>query len=479
MASLKSAVFISVGEKYIVFFIQFLSSIALARILSPSEVGIFSIGSLILSLSHALRDLGISNYIIQEKDLSRDRLQAAQTLMMIVSWLLAVVAWVASWWVADFYDEPGVGMVLRVLSLNFVLLPLGSISMAMLKRSMRFDSLLRINTAATLAQAGVSVGACMLGSGFIGLAWGGVAGTFVTVGLALWMGASGMTFRPALKEWRHVLSVGGRFSGASILWELGLSSPEIVVGRVVSLEAAGFLGRAQGVVGLVYRSLMEGLAPVLMPHFAKSHRDGEDLFEHYLKSVRYLSVLTIPIFTCLAVAMDAIVLLLYGDQWGNAVEPARILCVGMAAMSMAVVTGAVVAGMGESKYTLTFQLVGQPLKIILIVMGAFLSLNHVAGAMVTGDLLITFYSLWVLRRLLKFSLRTVLIAVLPSVVIALLSGFACLAAKWVSSELSALGVVVSCMVASMLAWGLGLRLMRHPLGDEIVLMFKQRLAARS
>lgn len=479
MASLKSAALISVGEKYIVFFIQFVSSIALARLLSPSEIGIFSIGSLILSLSHALRDLGISNYIIQEKDLSRARLQSAQTLMVIMSWLLAILAWGASWWVGEFYDEPGVGLVLRVLSINFVLLPFGSISMAVLRRSMKFDSLLRINTAASLVQSGVSVGACWLGAGFIGLAWGGVAGTLVTVGLALWMGASGTTFWPALKEWRHVLAVGGRFSGASILWELGLSLPEIVVGRVVSLEAAGFLGRAQGVVGLAYRSLMEGLTPVLMPHFARSHREGEDLLAHYLKSVRYLSGLTFPIFTCLAVAMDAIVLLLYGSQWANAVAPARILCIGAAALSIAVVTGAVVAGLGEAKYTLKFQLIGQPFKIVMIVIGAFLSLNHVAAGMVAGDLLICVYSLWVLQRLLKFSLRTVATAMGSSVVIAVMAGAACLAGKLVSSDLNSLGVVLSCMLASFVGWGLGLWMMRHPLGDEIIQFAKQRFSSRS
>ncbi|MBN9694943.1 MAG: oligosaccharide flippase family protein [Zoogloea sp.] len=479
MASLKSAALISVGEKYIVFFIQFVSSIALARLLSPSEIGIFSIGSLILSISHALRDLGISNYIIQEKNLSQARLQSAQTLMVITSWLLALLAWGGSWWVGGFYDEPGVGLVLRVLSINFVLLPFGSISMAVLKRSMKFDSLLRINTAATLVQSGVSVGACWLGAGFIGLAWGGVAGTLVTVGLALWLGASGTTFWPGLKEWRHVLSVGGRFSGASILWELGLSLPEIVVGRVVSLEAAGFLGRAQGVVGLAYRSLMEGLTPVLMPHFAKGHREGADLPAHYLKSVCYVSGLTFPIFTCLAVAMDAIVLLLYGNQWTSAVAPARILCIGSAILSIAVVTGAVVAGVGEARYTLRFQLVGQPLKIVLIMIGAFLSLNHVAAGMVVGDLVLCVYSSLVLHRLLRFSPRSVAAAIGSAIVVAATAGAACLVGKFMSSGLNSLGVVLSCMLASLVGWGLGLWMMRHPLGGEIILLAKQRLSSKS
>lgn len=476
MASLKTSILFSFGEKYIAYVIQFATSIAIARLLSPQEIGIFSIGSLILSLSHVVRDLGVSNYIIQEKELSPARIQTAQTLVILMSWFLALLTWGASGLVSDFYHEPGIGRVMVVLSLNFLVLPFGSVAMAIMKRQMKFGRLLRINTAATLTQAGLAIGLCASGSGFIGLAWAGVASTLVTVGMAVLVSAREVPWRPGLREWRHVLSIGGRFSGSSMLWELGLSSPEMIVGKVVNIEAAGYLGRAQGVVGLVYRSLMEGLAPVLMPFFAQSHRDGGDVGERFLKSVRVLTVLTFPIFLCLALAMDAIVQVLYGMNWNSAIAPARILCVGMAALSIAVVAGSAVSGMGESKYSLRFQLVGQPIKIVLVFFGSFYSISHVAAAMVLGDCLIAAYTLVALGSLLKLRLARFFEAIAPSVLVALGAGLACFAFKLAFPGLPPFSLLMGCMLASLVGWLASLFLSRHEVALEMLAFVRRRVA---
>ncbi len=477
MADLKKAVLISVGEKYIVFVLQFVSSVVLARILSPHEIGIFSIGSLVLSLSHALRDLGISNYIIQEKELTPQRLQTAATITLAMSWLLAVVALLVSGPVAAFYREEGVGQVLVVLSLNFFILPFGSVSAALLRRKMQFGRLIRINLASAFTHAAVGIGLCYHGVGFIGLAWAGVAGTVVSVVLTLLISEREVTARPALGEWRHVLQTGGRFAGASLLWEFGLSAPEMIVGKTMSVESAGYLGRAQGVVGLAYRSLMEGLMPVLMPFFAQSHRGGEDVLQHFLKSVRYLSALSFPIFACMAVAMDAIVLLLYGEQWNGAVEPARILCAGMAALSIGVTAGAAVGGMGHSEYALRFQIVGQPVKFALILAGSLVALPQVALGVAAGDMFITAYTLLVLGRILRFSAMQFVAALLPSIFVTACASLACAAFRLAVPDAGPFNAVIGCVTSSALGWAGGLWLTRHPIGDEVAAVVR-RVARR-
>lgn len=473
MANLKKAVLISVGEKYIVFVLQFVSSIVLARILSPQEIGVFSIGSLVLSLSHVFRDLGISNYIIQEKELTPERLQTAATITLGISWFLGIVVLLVSGPVADFYREPGVGQVLLVLSINFFVLPFGSVSVALLRRKMQFDQLIRINLASAFVHAMVGIGLCYYGVGFIGLAWAGVAGTVVSVVLTLLISGRAVAARPAISEWRKVLGTGGRFAGASLLWEFGLGAPEMIVGKTISIESAGYMGRAQGVVALAYRSLMEGLTPVLMPFFAQGHRDGEDVRHNFMKSIRYLSALSFPIFACMAVAMDAIVLLLYGEQWISAVEPAKFLCAGMAALSIGVTAGAAVGGMGHSKYSLRFQLVGQPIKFMLIVVGSLFGLPQVAMGVALGDIILTAYILLVLMRLLRFSGVEFLTALFPSFVVTACASLACAGFRLVTPELGMFHVVVGCMVSSALGWAAGLGVTRHPLGGEFVAVVRR------
>lgn len=467
MANVKKAVFLSVGEKAIVFVIQFVSSVVLARLLSPEEIGIFSIGSLILAMSHALRDLGITSYLIQERDLTPVRLQTAATIAVIMSWTLGVLTWVASGPVAAFYREDGIGLVMHVLSINFFLLPFGSVSMAILKRNLNFDKVVRINLASGTLQATVSIGLCSMGVGFIGLAWGAVASTTLTVLMTVLMTKREVPMRMEFSEWRHILRTGGRFCGSSLLWEFGLSAPEMIVGKAMSIETAGYLARSQGVVGLAFRSIMEGLTPVLMPAFARTHRDGESVGDQFLKSICYLSALAFPLFACMALAMDSIVLLLYSEKWARIIEPARILCVGSAALTIAVTGAAVVSGTGKSKYTLRFQLVGQPIKVVLILIGSMYSLDHVAAGIAVGDLLITAYTLLVLRRLLGFDLSRVGEALGPSLLVALCAATSCLAFKLAFPHAAPFFGVVGCIIASSIGWVIGVVVTRHPVGAEV------------
>ena len=467
MSSLKKSILFSVGEKYIIFAIQFFTSIIIARLLTPSEFGIFSIGSIFLSFSHIFRDIGISNYVIQEQNLSKDRLQTAQSLLFASSWILAIILWATNGYAASYYSEPGVSEVIIVLSLNFLILPFGALSSALLRREMRFDCLLKINISAAIVHAAVAVSLCLLGFGFVSLAWAGVFGTITTVITTIYFYSSKISLRPHFIDWRHIIKTGGRFSGASLLWESGISGPELIVGKTMGLESTAFLGRAQGVVGLIYRTIMEGLAPVLMPHFAQSHREQQDIGEKFLKTINNVSALTFPVFTCLFVAMDSVVMFLYGDQWLASIQPARILCMGMLGLSVAVVGGSAVAGLGETKYSLRFQLFGQPVKLLLVLIACFYSLSHVALAMAFGDLLIAIYVIATLKKLTGFSWKGLALSTIPSAYIATCAGGACFLFKTIASEAGNFVILAGCMTSATLAWLLAIYSSKHPLYTEI------------
>lgn len=473
MKNLKKSIFISIGEKYLIFVIQFVASIIIARLLTPGELGIFSIGSIFLSFSHVLRDLGISNYVIQERNLTEQRIQTAQTLLFAFSWTLAIIVWLASLPVSAFYSEPGVQDVILVLSINFLILPFGSLASALLRRDMYFDRLFKINIGSALVHTATAISLCLLDFGFISLAWAGVAGTMTTVLLSAYYVPVKVRLFPIFADWRHILSIGGRFSGASLLWEGGLSGPELIVGKVINLESTAFLGRAQGIVGLVYRTMMEGLVPVLMPHFAQSHRAKDNVGDQFIKAAGNVIAVTFPIFACLFVIMDSAVRLLYGIQWESSIEPARILCIGMFGLTLAAVGGTAVAGMGEAKYSLRFQLVGQPIKLVLVFIGAFFSLSHVATAMAFGDWLIAIYVLLVLKKLTGYPWASLGRSMLSASFVAICAASACAAFAWTAAEIADLYLVFGCAISSVLGWLLGIALIRHPLGKELLNITKK------
>lgn len=467
MSQLKKSIIYSVGEKYFVFLIQFIATLIIARLLTPLELGIFSVASLIISFSHVFRDLGISNYIIQETDLSTSRLRTAQTILFSSSWILAGLTWFVSSYLARFYNEPKVEDILLILAINFILIPFGALNMALLRREMLFDRIFKINTSASIAQTTSAIYLCFAGYSSLGLAWSGVIGNLATILLTAYFTPIRTPLTPSREDWRHVLRTGGRFSGASILWEMGLSGPELIVGKAMGLEYAGYLGRAQGVVTLAYRTIMEGLSAVLMPHFAQTHRNKGDMGKQFLISLGNLSGITFPIFLSMIVAMDSLILVLYGEQWRASIIPAQVICSGMLFLSIATTGNSAVAGMGEAKYSLRFQLCAQPSKLLFVVIGCQFSLTHVAAGMAAGEILLSLYILITLQKLTPFGWRELWISIAPSILVAILTAGSCLLFRIIAHNLSHFWEALGSIICSAIAWVISIQIARHPLRIEL------------
>src|SRR6266581_1898275 len=233
MSGVRAALLLTTLEKYSVIVIQFASSLIIARLLSPQEIGIFSIGAVLVAFSHIFRDMGIQNYLIQERELTADRIRASQAWMLCTSWTIAVILVFAAGPVGLLYQEPGLVLVLRTLAISFVLLPFGGITLALLRRDLKFAVLYGIGMTSALVQAITAIGLAWAGFGFMSLAWASVAGAAATTLVALFCRRPEQPWWPSWKEGRRVISAGSRLSAAALFYEVGLGGPELVTGRVL------------------------------------------------------------------------------------------------------------------------------------------------------------------------------------------------------------------------------------------------------
>lgn len=147
------------------------------------------------------------------------------------------------------------------------------------------------------------------------------------------------------------------------------------------------------------------MLPVLVSHFAQTQREQKEVGTLLLATLGSVSAVVLPIFACLYIVMDSAITLLYGTQWKSSVEPARILCIGAAGMSIAWVINSALSGMGKAKDYLRGQLFGQPTKLVLVVVGTYYSISHVASAIAFGDILILAYMVLISKKSLLSSGR--------------------------------------------------------------------------
>jgi O-antigen/teichoic acid export membrane protein len=460
---------LSIADSYFGLLLQIVSTMIIARVLTPKQVGVFAVAAVFSGLASMFRDFGVAEYLIQEKDLTRQKLAATLTLNIAASWSMAAALFVGAVFAARFYDSAGVADVMRVQSITFLLVPFGAVTMAYFRRELDYAPVLICNVAGSIASFVTGIALALLGFGYMSLAWASVTGVAVTVVGSLFARPRHLPLWPGLADIGTVFHYSKFASLVYIVGQLGKGAPEMIIGRVLTLVDVAMFSRANGLVELVNRLLLRSVMQVCMPYFAKNDRDGRSALDTYLKSVSYLTAVGWPLLGFLAVAAFPVIRIVYGDQWDAAVPLARILCAAFAVELLSVLSREMLLARGEAKQANALQIRQQCLLVIGLLAAVPFGLAGAAwGVLVASGCALVLGQTY-LARVIALRMRDLAQACLPSAILCVVSvgpAAAWLALRHVGeANYISFGLVAAIVTAS--AWLTCIHLIGHPLGRDI------------
>lgn len=385
--TVRRALAFSYFEKYVAIALAIASTMVLSRLLSPDEIGVFSVAAVFTGIVGSLRDFGAGTYIVQEPDLTEQRIRSAFGLALILGGAFAAFAAIASLPASWLYRDPGVGSVLLVLSLNFLIVPFGSITQAQLSRDLRYDALAVINLSHATVLAAASIWLAYLGFSYMSPAYGSVAAASVSALVASFFRSRSLPWRPSFAELRRVASFGGRVSGASLLNDLGEGAPDLIIGRSLGLEAAGLFSRANSLFMLYRRAISRAMFPIAFSYLSRENRSGRDVGDALMHVTSLVTGIGWAGLVFMAVYADPIVRVMFGSQWLAAVEPARwLLVAGLFSSLVSFCTPALTA-VGDAQRVLRLAVVSLAGRVVAVVVGAPFGLFGIACALAAWELI--------------------------------------------------------------------------------------------
>ena len=371
MSGVRRALLFSFAERYAMLVISLVSNLIIARLLTPGDIGAYSVSLAVISVAQVLRDFGVANYLIQENDLTDEHIRTALGVTLALGLGLGLAVFAAAPLVARFYGEPQMASLLRVCSINFLLLPFSTVSLALLRRRLAFKELAIVNLIATTVGALVSTSLAWSGLGSISLAIGAVSVSAVT-GLSAWVAQNDRrVLLPGLSEWRRLLSFGARSSSVGVVTSVSMDINDLAVGKLMGFEAVALLSRAQGLMSLFHRDLMGAVRNVAFPAFAKAAREQQVLEPMYLASVTNVTVVAWPFYGFVSLYAIETLRLLYGPQWDSAAPLVPIFCLAGAFAATGSLIGTLIIAMGRLDLLTPFELVFQPARAGLVLLAAF------------------------------------------------------------------------------------------------------------
>jgi O-antigen/teichoic acid export membrane protein len=447
---------------------QFVVSILLARILSPSEIGIYSMTIVFVNFAQVFRDFGVSFYLQREPDLTPDKVRSATGVVFTTSWLIGAILYIASGWLGAWFKEPGIVPVMRVLAIGFVFIPFGTVTGALLARNFAAEKQAIVHGVGTTAFCAATLILGMLGFGAMSMAYGNLINILVCGIAYIPLRPKGMPWLPGFRHWRSVarFGVGSLLTNCAVA--LNNSLPDILLGKLGTASHVGLFSRANSTVLIFITVVGSTMNYGAVPYMAQTHHRGESLAPILKRSTLLLTGIGWTALALTAVLGRDIVQTLYGDKWLGAVPAIFPLALAAA------------VGMAFNYVPMAVTAIGRPYLSLFPVVVTLLTrigfgvllfngnLNGFAWALFLATVASAPVTVFQQRQHFDLSFSALARALLPSAVVAGgTSAAALLLAMALPAALSPLARLLIMALPLALVWYGMLRATRHELVDEV------------
>jgi O-antigen/teichoic acid export membrane protein len=447
---------------------SFVLTILLARLLSPQDIGVFSMSAVLMAVAHVFRDFGVTAFIKREKELTHASLRNALGVLLISSWAVAGFMYLSAPHWADFFREERVVPVVQVLALGFVFIPFGAIPAAILQREMAVKKSAQVTAVSTTIYFTASVVLALRGYGPMTMAWANLINIIVSGAMARWALGRPLPWLPSFGQIQDIVHFGLGNLLTALLKAADNALPDILLGRKMTPTEVGFFSRANSTVNMVSTALLPTVNYFALPYMAKVHHANGPVAHEYLRASSLINTLMLPALAAIAVLAHDIVSFLYGSTWLEAVPAIPWLCLAYALSSLFTLSAPTLTGVGKPYADIgpTALLVVTKAACALWLMDG--TLSTFALALALGQLLSLPYQLWIHQRHLSLPWTVWAKSTLPLLSQTALVGAVCLGVREaLPAHTPAWAAIATVGVGAMLAFLAGCFMLALPMADEL------------
>ena len=304
---------------------QFGSSVVIARILTPYELGIYAVALATVGLVSLFQSFGLYGFVVREPDMSPPLQATAFTINAVLSLVLACLIALVSVFGGLFLHEAGVRRVMLLLAVSPLIGSLQFLPEANLERSARFRAISIIGTCKTAISQGLAVVLAFAGQSYMSLAYGQLVAALFGLLAYNVVGREHISLKLGISEWRRVSRFGAQMMAISGVASITDRAADFILARILGLSALGLYSRASNLNNILWENIHLITGRVLFVDLAQQKRRGASLKESYLRINDINTVVLWPAFIGLAVVSGPFIRLVYGSNWVPAAPPLCLL----------------------------------------------------------------------------------------------------------------------------------------------------------
>ena len=302
-------------ERFSVQGVQFIVMLVIARILEPKDFGQIGMLTIFLAVAQSLIDSGFSQALIRKQDRTEIDNSTVFYFNIAVSFLLYLLLYAVAPWVSDFYNDPQLSNLMRVLCLVVIINSFAVVQRAIYTASINFKTQAKASFTAALISGVVGVWLAYQGYGVWTLVWQQILNAGINT-ILLWVYSN---WCPKLtyswQSFKELFAFGSKLLASGLLDTLYNNIYLLVIGKVFNASILGYYTQADRFTKLPSSNLTGILQRVTYPVLCSIQDDDERLRADYRKLLRLSAFVIFPLMCLLAGVAHPLVELLLGEKW--------------------------------------------------------------------------------------------------------------------------------------------------------------------
>lgn len=362
----KKGLYWKFAEQFANYGMQFIIGIVMARLLSPSDYGITALPAVFLAVAGIFAGAGFGTAMIRKPELKEEDLATAFYYSTAVGILMYIFLFIASPWIADFYNTPVLKPLIRVTALGFLYGPMGTPQNIILQRRLDFKTPAKISVVCKIVSGVVGIIMAFYGYGVWALTissmLAGIVGLVIKFYVVRWYPKTGWS----KKSFKYLWGYGNKLMASQLIDTLYKNITPIVIGKFYSTADLGVYNRAQGYANLPSQQATVVLQSVTFPVLSKMQNDDKFLSNSYRRILKDAAFIVFPIMMLLAGLSRPLILIMITAKWETCIILLQIICFSSMWFPIQVINLSLLQVKGRSDWFLKLEVVKKCFGVVIL-----------------------------------------------------------------------------------------------------------------
>lgn len=434
--------------------INFGIQIVLARILLPETYGIIALTAIFSAIAVVLIQGAFSASIIQRKTITQLELSSVFYLGIILSLLFFGIMYAISPFVASFYSEPLLKLVLRIQAVNIVIGSLYSVHQALMFKKMEYKKGFISGLLGTIVQGVIGITLALNGYGVWALVYSSIANNVITCITVILLVKWKPNIAFSLNSVRELFSYGSKIFIVNLMNAIYTNLLSLFIGRLYNSETLGYYNRGYSFPVLIMVNVDGAINTVLFSSLSKMQDDPESGLKVLRRSMKMSMFLSAPLMLGLVAVAEPLIELLLTDKWLPSVPFLRIIALGCLIWPLSARMQAINA-IGRSDVALKLNIALRIIGVVLIIIFSRFNIYALVLSTIVGEFIIAVVLSFVIEKMVGYKIKDQLSDILPSLLLSLFMASIVWLVTWINLPVFlvlSIQLMIGVIIYLVLAW---------------------------